>query len=51
MRPHYYDPGRFDTYLEQLGIEYPTVRPRPVSQDQDAGGAEGQERQPAAGGG
>ena len=30
MRPYYYDPSRFDTYLEQLGIEYPTVR-RPIS--------------------
>lgn len=40
MRPFYYDPARFDTYLEQLGIEYPTVRTRPVSQQQDgsAGG-------------
>ena len=26
MRPFYYDPERYDTYLEQLGIEYPTVR-------------------------
>ncbi|MDH5759017.1 MAG: amidohydrolase [Gemmatimonadota bacterium] len=33
MRPFYYDPDRFDTYLEQLGIEYPTVKPRPVSDD------------------
>lgn len=33
MRPLYYDPDRFDTYLEQLGIEYPTLRTRPVSQD------------------
>ena len=31
MRPFYYDPDRFDSYLEQLGIEYPTVRARPVS--------------------
>ena len=31
MRPFYYDPDRFDTYLEQLGIEYPTLRTRPVS--------------------
>ncbi len=31
MRPFYYDATRFDTYLEQLGIEYPTIRPRPVS--------------------
>ncbi len=30
MRPYYYDPSRYDTYLEQLGIEYPTVR-RPIS--------------------
>ncbi|NNF14879.1 MAG: amidohydrolase [Gemmatimonadetes bacterium] len=34
MRPYYYDPSRYDTYLEQLGIEYPTIR-RPVS-DEDA---------------
>ena len=27
MRPFYYDPERYDSYLEQLGIEYPTVRP------------------------
>jgi aminobenzoyl-glutamate utilization protein B len=33
MRPYYYDPDRYDTYLEQLGIEYPTVRARPVSED------------------
>ena len=26
MRPFYYDPDRYDSYLEQLGIEYPTVR-------------------------
>jgi aminobenzoyl-glutamate utilization protein B len=26
MRPFYYDPSRYDTYLEQLGITYPTVR-------------------------
>jgi len=36
MRPFYYDPARFDTYLEQLGIEYPVVRTRPLSQDRDA---------------
>jgi aminobenzoyl-glutamate utilization protein B len=32
MRPYYYDPDQYDTYLEQLGIEYPTVRNRPVSE-------------------
>ncbi len=26
MRNYYFDPTRYDTYLEQLGIEYPTVR-------------------------
>jgi aminobenzoyl-glutamate utilization protein B len=34
MRPYYYDPSRYDTYLEQLGIEYPTVRTRPVSEEE-----------------
>ncbi len=33
MRPYYYDATRFDNYLEQLGIEYPTVKPRAVSDD------------------
>ena len=37
MRPYYYDPSRYDTYLEQLGIEYPTIRTRPVSQDEPGG--------------
>jgi aminobenzoyl-glutamate utilization protein B len=26
MRPFYYDPTRYRTYLEQLGVRYPTVR-------------------------
>jgi aminobenzoyl-glutamate utilization protein B len=26
MRKFYYDPARFSTYLDQLGIQYPTVR-------------------------
>lgn len=26
MRKFYYDPSRYDTYLDQLGIKYPTVR-------------------------
>lgn len=38
MREFYYDPSRFDTYLEQLGIEYPTVRQRPISDDRDGAG-------------
>jgi aminobenzoyl-glutamate utilization protein B len=35
MRPFYYDATRFETYLDQLGIEYPTIRTRPVSEDGD----------------
>ena len=27
LEPYYFDETRFDTYLEQLGIQYPTVRP------------------------
>jgi aminobenzoyl-glutamate utilization protein B len=41
MRPFYYDPSRYDTYLEQLGIEYPTVRTTPVSEDREAPDPEG----------
>ena len=26
LERYYYDPSRYDTYLEQLGIEYPTIR-------------------------
>jgi aminobenzoyl-glutamate utilization protein B len=29
MRPFYYDPTKYKTYLEQLGIKYPTVRTTP----------------------
>jgi len=32
MRPYYYDPTQFGTNLEQLGIEYPTIRTPPISQ-------------------
>jgi aminobenzoyl-glutamate utilization protein B len=28
MKTMYYDPSKYDTYLEQLGIKYPTVEPR-----------------------
>ena len=27
LRPYYYDPARFDTYLEQLGVDYPELEP------------------------
>ena len=33
MRPYYYDPSKYGTYLEQLGITYPTVHPKAISQD------------------
>ena len=33
MRPYYFDSNRFSTYLEQLGIEYPTIRTRPISEE------------------
>jgi aminobenzoyl-glutamate utilization protein B len=26
MKQYYYDPTKYNTYLEQLGIKYPTVR-------------------------
>jgi aminobenzoyl-glutamate utilization protein B len=26
MKQYYYDPAKYNTYLEQLGIKYPTVR-------------------------
>jgi aminobenzoyl-glutamate utilization protein B len=41
MRPFYYDATRYDSYLEQLGIEYPTIRVRPVSQEDGPAGSEG----------
>ena len=27
MRKYYFDPARYKTYMEQLGIQYPTIRP------------------------
>ncbi|MEO6237757.1 MAG: amidohydrolase [Vicinamibacterales bacterium] len=32
MRKYYYDPTKFKTYLDQLGITYPTVRTTPPTQ-------------------
>jgi aminobenzoyl-glutamate utilization protein B len=31
MKALYYDPSKYDTYLQQLGIKYPTVRSAPAS--------------------
>ena len=30
MRPYYYDSTKYKTYLEQLGIKYPTIRTAPA---------------------
>jgi aminobenzoyl-glutamate utilization protein B len=32
MRKYYYDPSKYKSYLDQLGIKYPTVRTSPTSQ-------------------
>ena len=29
LQKFYYDPAKYKTYLEQLGITYPTVKPKP----------------------
>ena len=29
LKKYYYDPTRYKTYLEQLGIQYPTIRTQP----------------------
>jgi aminobenzoyl-glutamate utilization protein B len=34
MRKYYFDPTRYKTYLEQLGIKYPTVRTTTTTQGQ-----------------
>ncbi len=31
MKQMYYDPSKYDSYLEQLGIKYPTVKPAPAA--------------------
>ena len=28
MRAYYYNPSKYGTYLEQLGIKYPTIKPK-----------------------
>jgi aminobenzoyl-glutamate utilization protein B len=30
MKALYYDPAKYDNYLQQLGIKYPTVKPAPA---------------------
>jgi aminobenzoyl-glutamate utilization protein B len=31
MRKYYYDPSKYPTYLDQLGIKYPTLKPKTAS--------------------
>jgi aminobenzoyl-glutamate utilization protein B len=50
MREFYYDPARYSTYLEQLGIEYPTVKAQPITEDGAAAGTAAPTRGPAAAG-
>ena len=40
MKKYYYDPSKYDTYLEQLGIKYPTVRSKQHFAHADADYAE-----------
>ncbi|MDP5054546.1 MAG: peptidase dimerization domain-containing protein, partial [Congregibacter sp.] len=28
LKPFYYDPGKYTTYLEQLGVDYPQLKPK-----------------------
>lgn len=41
MRPFYYDAARFDSYLQQLGIEYPTVRKEPATDGEPGAASSG----------
>jgi aminobenzoyl-glutamate utilization protein B len=38
MKKYYYNPAKYKTYLEQLGIKYPTVRPADGSKAVSSGG-------------
>lgn len=38
MKKYYYDPGKYKTYLEQLGIQYPTLKSNTKSTSQSSGG-------------
>ena len=35
MKKFYYDPSKYPTYLDQLGIKYPTVRTTPTTPQQE----------------
>ena len=34
MKKYYYDPTKYKTYLDQLGIKYPTVRTTPQQESE-----------------
>jgi aminobenzoyl-glutamate utilization protein B len=34
MKKYYYDPSKYPTYLDQLGIKYPTIKTSPTSREQ-----------------
>ncbi len=34
MKKYYYDPSKFPTYLDQLGIKYPTLRTSPATRQE-----------------
>ncbi len=38
MKKYYYDPGKYKSYLEQLGIKYPTVRSKEEKQKAEKAG-------------
>lgn len=40
MKKYYYNPGKYKTYLEQLGIKYPTVRSKEEKQKAEKAGKE-----------
>jgi aminobenzoyl-glutamate utilization protein B len=44
MKKYYYDPTKYSTYLEQLGIKYPTIRSSGTSQDEQPGQQEQREQ-------
>ncbi len=50
MRKFYYDPDRFPTYLDQLGIKYPTVRATSTQQEGAADEAPGADEKKPGGG-
>lgn len=38
MKKYYYNPGKYKTYLEQLGIKYPTVKVKAAEKTEKTGG-------------